>query len=138
MAAAYRVVDRTHAPLTSPLEDPNPSTAHLKIHWPSSFQRLQETFLQSDFCSGVEYSNVEPGGSQFDVENLIVFNVYKFGPSSSGIIWITSDDFITSVELLIVRSVGAWVHPLFPLFTLDIRSCTQRIGLSQNYQSQFR
>lgn len=85
MAAAYRVVDRTHAPLTSPLEDPNPSTAHLKIHWPSSFQRLQETFLQSDFCSGAEYPNVEPQGSQFDVENLIVFNVYKFGPSSSGI-----------------------------------------------------
>jgi hypothetical protein len=78
MAAAYRVVDRTHAPLTSPLEDPNPSIAHLKIHWPSSFQRLQETTLQSDFCSGTDYSNVKPHSPQSGTDNLLVLNVYRF------------------------------------------------------------
>lgn len=86
MAAAYRVVDRTHPPLTSPLEDPNPSTAHLKIYWPSSFQRLQETTLQSNFSSATDYSITKPHEPQLGIDNLIILNVYKFGPFLDNII----------------------------------------------------
>lgn len=138
MAAAYRVVDRTHAPLTSPLEDPNPSTAHLKMHWPSSFQRLQETFLLSDFFPGTEYSSFKPQSSQFYTEDLIVFNVYKFGLQFPIYIYITFVYLVRWLEPPIARSAGAWVHLPYPHFILDIRLYTQRIELSQNYRGRFR
>jgi hypothetical protein len=72
MAAAYRAVERVHAPLSHPLIDMNPEIAHKKLYWSSSFQKMQE-----DMVANKDYSNIKTHyPRRRDVDDLIVLNVY--------------------------------------------------------------
>lgn len=80
MAAAFRVFDRAYRPANAPLEDLNPTTAHLKQHEVSSLQRLKECTLGSGFTGGLPYPRPadEERTEPFDINELIVLNIYKF------------------------------------------------------------
>ncbi|RPB17340.1 hypothetical protein P167DRAFT_601826 [Morchella conica CCBAS932] len=74
MAAAYRAVERIHAPLTHPLVDMNPAIAHKKLYWSSSFQKMQEDMVAN---TNRDYSDIKTHyPRRRDVDDLIVLNVY--------------------------------------------------------------
>jgi len=76
MAAAFHAVDRTHPPLTAPLEDLHPSMSHKKVYWPTSAPKLREFTNEArgtDYSYGRHLSHVGDG-------DLIVLNIYRCAP----------------------------------------------------------